>query len=136
VRELFGVSCVFDRINENSYTKYLRKLENHSNALEVNLLDNSETTHRLKIYTVLSKTPIEALKRYLSKQKVQYMSYATGHNSFTSQYLLNIYIYSRLCRLCIINVGKKLTLNYLNRFAKYVVKYAKCLVKVSADDAL
>jgi hypothetical protein len=35
------------------------------------------------------------------------MSYVTGHNSFTSQYLLNIYIYCRFCRLCIINVRKK-----------------------------
>jgi hypothetical protein len=35
------------------------------------------------------------------------MSYATGHNSFTSQYLLNIYIYCRFCRLCLINVRKK-----------------------------
>jgi hypothetical protein len=35
-------------------TKYLRKLENHTNALAVNLLDNSETTHRLKRYTVLT----------------------------------------------------------------------------------
>jgi hypothetical protein len=32
------------------------------------------------------------------------MSCATGHNSFTIQYLLNIYIY---CRLCIIIVWKK-----------------------------
>jgi hypothetical protein len=32
--------------------KYLRKLENHTNALAVNLLDNSETTHKLKRYTV------------------------------------------------------------------------------------
>jgi hypothetical protein len=43
-------------------TKYLRNLENHTNALAVNLLDNSETTRRLKRYTVLtlpalSKTP-------------------------------------------------------------------------------
>jgi hypothetical protein len=29
-------------------TKYLRKLENHINALAVNLLDNTVTTHRLK----------------------------------------------------------------------------------------
>jgi hypothetical protein len=29
-------------------TKYLTKLENRTNALAVNLLDNSETTHRLK----------------------------------------------------------------------------------------
>jgi hypothetical protein len=35
-------------------TKYLRKLENHTNALAVNLLDKSETTHRLKRYTVLT----------------------------------------------------------------------------------
>jgi hypothetical protein len=34
--------------------KYLRKLENHTNALAVNLLDNSETTHKLKKYTVLT----------------------------------------------------------------------------------
>jgi hypothetical protein len=33
-------------------TKYLRKLENHTNALAVNLQDNSETTHRLKKYTI------------------------------------------------------------------------------------
>jgi hypothetical protein len=35
-------------------TKYLRKLENHTNALAVNLLDNNETTHRLKRYSVLT----------------------------------------------------------------------------------
>jgi hypothetical protein len=35
-------------------TKYLRKLENHTNAVAVNLLDNSETTHRLERYTVLT----------------------------------------------------------------------------------
>jgi hypothetical protein len=34
--------------------KYLRKLENHINALAVNLLDNSETTHRLNKHTVLT----------------------------------------------------------------------------------
>jgi hypothetical protein len=93
-------------------TKYLNKLENHTNALAVNLLDNSGTTHRLKRYTVLtlrtdlSKTPIQELKLYLSDKKTC-MSYATGHNSFISQYLLNIYIYSRPCRLCVINVWKK-----------------------------
>jgi hypothetical protein len=37
------------------------------------------------------------------------MSYAIGQNSFTSQYLLNIYIYSTLRRLCKINVWKKYT---------------------------
>jgi hypothetical protein len=36
--------------------KYLRKLENHTNALAGNLLDNSETTQRLKRYTVLTET--------------------------------------------------------------------------------
>jgi hypothetical protein len=35
------------------------------------------------------------------------MSYVIGHNSFTSQYLLNIYIYCRICRLCIINYENK-----------------------------
>jgi hypothetical protein len=43
----------------------------------------------------------------------KYSSYTTGHNSFTSQYLLNIYIYCRFCRLCIINCEIKK--NYLNR---------------------
>jgi hypothetical protein len=33
-------------------TKYLRKLENHTNTLAVNLLDNSETIHSVKRYTV------------------------------------------------------------------------------------
>jgi hypothetical protein len=32
----------------------------------------------------------------MNKKKNEYMSYATGHNSFTSQYLLDIYIYCRL----------------------------------------
>jgi hypothetical protein len=35
-------------------TKYLRKSENHTNALAANLLDSSETTRRLKRYTVLT----------------------------------------------------------------------------------
>jgi hypothetical protein len=34
--------------------KFQLKLENHTNALTVNLLDNTETTHRLKRYTVLT----------------------------------------------------------------------------------
>jgi hypothetical protein len=63
------------------------------------------------------------------------MSYANRHNSFTSQYLLNIHGYSTL--QITYNKGvKKLTINYLNRFPKYVVKYAKYLLKVSAVDAL
>jgi hypothetical protein len=46
----------------------MTKLENHTNALAVNLLDSSEMTHRLKRYTVvtlhadLSKTPVQILK--------------------------------------------------------------------------
>jgi hypothetical protein len=35
-------------------TKYLRKLVNHTNALALNLQDNSETTHRLERETVLT----------------------------------------------------------------------------------
>jgi hypothetical protein len=35
-------------------TKYLRKLENHTNALALNLLGNSKTTHGLKKYTALT----------------------------------------------------------------------------------
>jgi hypothetical protein len=40
--------------NKEWSTKYLRKLENHVNALAVNLLDNNETTHELKRHTVLT----------------------------------------------------------------------------------
>jgi hypothetical protein len=40
--------------------------------------------------------------------KEKYMSYATGQNSFTRQYLLNTYNYCRFCRLCIINCEKKI----------------------------
>jgi hypothetical protein len=36
-------------------TKYLRKLENYTNALAMNILDNSEITYRLKRYTVLTR---------------------------------------------------------------------------------
>jgi hypothetical protein len=34
--------------------KYLSRLENHTTAPAVNLLDNNETTHRLKRYIVLT----------------------------------------------------------------------------------
>jgi hypothetical protein len=34
--------------------KYFTKLKNHPKAEAVNLLDNSETTHRLKRYTILT----------------------------------------------------------------------------------
>jgi hypothetical protein len=48
-------------------TKYLRKLQDNTNALAVNLLDNNKATHRLKRYTILtlldlSKTPVQELK--------------------------------------------------------------------------
>jgi hypothetical protein len=76
-------------------TKYLRKSENHTNALAVNLLDNSETTHR-PYQTHLSNTSIQEPKWY--------MSYATGHSSLTSQYLWSLYIYRILCRACMINL--------------------------------
>jgi hypothetical protein len=33
--------------------KYLKNLENHRNALAMNLLDNSETVNRLERYSVL-----------------------------------------------------------------------------------
>jgi NAD-dependent dihydropyrimidine dehydrogenase PreA subunit len=36
-------------------------------------------------------------------KKKEYMSYATGHNWFTSQYLLSIYICCIFCRLYVIN---------------------------------
>jgi hypothetical protein len=43
-------------------------------------------------------------KKYCSsEQKKGIWVNASGHNSFTSQYLLNIYIYFGICRLCIIN---------------------------------
>jgi hypothetical protein len=35
-------------------TKYLNEIENHTNALRVNLLDNIDITRRLNRYTVLS----------------------------------------------------------------------------------
>jgi hypothetical protein len=46
--------------------EYLRKSENDSNALAVNLLDSSETSLTLPD---LSKIPIQELKLYLSEQK-------------------------------------------------------------------
>jgi hypothetical protein len=46
------------------------------------------------------------------------MSYATGHNSFMGQYLLNIHIYCRFCRFCIINVSKVIVvMSYANVFS-------------------
>jgi hypothetical protein len=52
----------------------LKKLENHINALAVDLLDSSETTYRLKRYTVLnltdlSEVPAQELKRSLSEKR-------------------------------------------------------------------
>jgi hypothetical protein len=53
IQEDLQMNTVLSEI-EKWNTRYLRKLENHTNALVVNLLDNSETTHRLKRYTVLT----------------------------------------------------------------------------------
>jgi hypothetical protein len=48
IRQKMGISF-HDRM-----TEYLKKLENHTSALAVNLLDNSETTYTLKRYTALT----------------------------------------------------------------------------------
>jgi hypothetical protein len=47
------MNAILSEINKWN-TQYLKKLENHSNALALNLLDNSETTHRLRRYTALT----------------------------------------------------------------------------------
>jgi hypothetical protein len=54
-------------------TKYLRKLENHTNALAVNLLDNTETTHRLIRYTVCVKMVPKSLGPSLTAGKKEIM---------------------------------------------------------------
>jgi hypothetical protein len=59
-----------------------------------------------------------------------YVSYATGHNSFTSQYLLNIYIYYRFCRLCIIKLWICSILNFL-KFRWFVLRLLKANRKSS-----
>jgi hypothetical protein len=43
------MNTVLSEINKRN-TKYLNKLESHTNALAVNLLDNSETTQTEKIH--------------------------------------------------------------------------------------
>jgi hypothetical protein len=55
-----------DANKRNLLFKYLSKLENHTNALAVNLLDNSENTHRLKRYTVLTLPDSKGKKVKLS----------------------------------------------------------------------
>jgi RNase H-fold protein (predicted Holliday junction resolvase) len=63
IYEDLQMSTVLSEIKKRN-TKYLRKLENHTNAVAVNLADNREKTHRLKhtLYqTDLSKTPIQQL---------------------------------------------------------------------------
>jgi hypothetical protein len=55
VRASEDSSCLRPRAHcDQRDTKFLRKSENHTNALAVNLLDSSETTHRLKRYTALT----------------------------------------------------------------------------------
>jgi hypothetical protein len=53
IHEDLQMNTVLSEIKELN-TKYLRELENHANALAVNLLDNRETTRRLKRYTALT----------------------------------------------------------------------------------
>jgi hypothetical protein len=68
IREDLQMKTVLKEIKKWS-AKYLRKLESHTNALAVNLLNNSETAHRLKRYTTLtlpadlSITPTQELKK-------------------------------------------------------------------------
>jgi Iap family predicted aminopeptidase len=52
---ILQMNTVLSEIKKRN-TKYLRKCENHTNALAVNQLreDKSDTTHRLKRYTVLT----------------------------------------------------------------------------------
>ena len=52
------------------------------------------------------------------------MSYATGHNSFTSQYLLNIYIYSTLQIMynkCVKKMGTEIGNKGLHSYYMYVI---------------
>lgn len=61
----------------------LKKL-NNTNALAMNLPDNSEPTHRLERYSILTVSG-----RLGHEQTTHvYMSHAIGHNSFRSLYLL------------------------------------------------
>jgi hypothetical protein len=53
IHEDLKINTVLSELNKWN-SKYLRKSENHTNALAVNLLDNYETTHRLKRYTHLT----------------------------------------------------------------------------------
>jgi hypothetical protein len=97
------MNAVFSEIKQWN-TKFLRKLGNNTNALVVNLLHSSETTRRFKRYTVLTlpdrpeENPNTRIKM-IPKRTKKYISYATGHNSFTSKYLLNMYIYCRFCSM-------------------------------------
>jgi hypothetical protein len=54
IHEDLQMNTVLSEKKKKWNTKYLRKSENCTNALAVNLLDNRETTHRLKRYTVLT----------------------------------------------------------------------------------
>jgi hypothetical protein len=53
INEVLQMNTVLTEIKKWN-TKYLRKLENNSSALAVNLLDNSENVNRLKRYSVLN----------------------------------------------------------------------------------
>jgi hypothetical protein len=53
IHEDLQMNIVLSKIKKRNI-EYLRKLEKHTNALAVNLLDNCVTTHGLKSYTVLT----------------------------------------------------------------------------------
>jgi hypothetical protein len=119
----------------NSYgfqiiTQKRAHISESTNALALDLPDNSETTHRLKRYTVLTlpdrlewnpNTRIEVIPKWT---KENCMSYLIEHNSFTSQYLL-AYIYCRFCRLCIINCENK---KYIIILAIYMLTWTLCIL--------
>jgi hypothetical protein len=91
-------------------TKYLRKLENHTNALAVNLLDNSETTHRLKRYTVLTarqtwvkpNTRMKMIPKWTKEKSIWITPLGMTH-SRASTYWTYIYLLQILYNKCVQN---------------------------------
>jgi hypothetical protein len=82
--------------------------------------------------TILSKTPIQKLKWYLSEQnKKEYMIYATQHNSFTNQYLWNIHLLQILQIMY-----NKCVKNYVVKFSVrtfLLLSFVICLMYVQAS---
>jgi hypothetical protein len=64
------------------------------------------------------------MSMHIEYTKEKYMSYATWHNSFISQYLLNIYVY---CRLCTINCENKIIYMFVYIFL-YVLSRVRGLL--------